>query len=92
MFPCGEDLTEFLGEAFNSSLPEWKRLVVFRFKEIGYGDVDALIKDEKFNGKCCRLAQLVSVSINNIDRTWVKTGVDCIILCCPEHRLDAHQT
>ena len=48
-FSCGKDLTEFpksrkniFGEAFNRSLPEWKRLVVLRFKEIGYGDSDVL--------------------------------------------------
>ena len=90
-FSSGKDLTKFpksrkniLGEAFNSSLPEWKRLVVLRFKEIGYGDidVDTLIKDEKFNGKCCRmctaaLRRLGKLQLSCYDK--MKKGVDCMI-------------
>uniref|UniRef100_A0A1X7SLS1 ZAD domain-containing protein n=1 Tax=Amphimedon queenslandica TaxID=400682 RepID=A0A1X7SLS1_AMPQE len=90
-FSCGKDLTQFpksrksiIGDAFHDSLTEWKRLVVLRFKEIGYSDidVDALIKDEKFNGKCCRLCTAALSRLEKLQLSCyekIKKGVDCII-------------
>uniref|UniRef100_A0A1X7TE76 ZAD domain-containing protein n=1 Tax=Amphimedon queenslandica TaxID=400682 RepID=A0A1X7TE76_AMPQE len=73
-FSCGKDLTQFpksrksiVGDAFHDSLTEWKQLVVLCFKEIGYSDidVDALIRDEKFNGKCCCLCTAALSRLGN---------------------------
>ena len=63
-YGCGKDITEvsrnrnnMLGPSFTKALPIWKRLVSARFNELNIADIDInlVLHDDEFVGKCCRL-------------------------------------